>query len=229
MAGRIWSPGGSRVAFSVRTANGFLVMARTPGDPTVVDTLYESPARVTPTSWTDSGMVVQLRGQRDDIMFLDIESQSLTPLLATTTDEQNGRISPTGRWITYGAQGTGDENIYVRLVSGEGSRITATHSGGSQPAWGAGGTRIYFKTPDGGINWVSFDDETGATGQEVVLAPALTLGGGDGFDASPYGEQIAIVAWNDEEYNAKMEVVVNWSSEFAEKCGRANEPSATAF
>ncbi len=161
--------------------------------------------------------MIETRGQRTDISLYDIDTKKVIELIATAEDEAYGRISPSGRWITFQARRGEDPNIYAQLVSGQGSRITVSSSGGRHPAWGAGGAGIFYRTQNGGINWVSFDDVTGAVGPEVVLAQPLTLGGGDGFDVSPTGEHVAIVAWNDEEYNARLEIVVNWDLEFAEK------------
>jgi eukaryotic-like serine/threonine-protein kinase len=213
----VWSPDGLRVAYAL-SGDASLILARTPGDPTSLETLYESPESGTlATSWTESGLVIQTRGQRNDISLFNIDTKTLTPLIATAEDEAIGRISSNGRWIAYQAAQGGEANIYVQLVSGQGSKIKVSPAGGSKPAWGAGGTSIFYRTPDGGIDWVSFDPETGAVGPKVVLAQPRTLGGGDGFDVSPTGEHVAIVAWNDEEYNARMEIVVNWDLKFSEK------------
>jgi Tol biopolymer transport system component len=76
----------------------------------------------------------------------------VTALVETRFGEGGGVVSPDGHWLAYGANNSGEFEIYVRpfpSVGGELSQIST--SGGTQAAWARDGREIYYRARDGAV------------------------------------------------------------------------------
>jgi Tol biopolymer transport system component len=78
--------------------------------------LTQSPNEQFPTSISpDGAFAVFSYNTTQDLMLLALSRDGLAqPLVQTKFIEENGEISPDGRWITYESNQLGQREIYVR-------------------------------------------------------------------------------------------------------------------
>ncbi|UCF38906.1 MAG: serine/threonine-protein kinase [Acidobacteriota bacterium] len=66
--------------------------------------------------------------------------------LATQFSESFAKISPDSRWVAYVSNETGGNEIYVRPFPDAGGRWQISTDGGEFPIWGAGSTKLYYRS-----------------------------------------------------------------------------------
>jgi eukaryotic-like serine/threonine-protein kinase len=67
----------------------------------------------------------------------------------TTNGEDNGDISPDGRWLVYQSNESGAWDIYVRPMRDleRGARVIVSTGGGMQPRWSRNGRELFYISP----------------------------------------------------------------------------------
>ena len=74
----------------------------------------------------------------------------LRPLVVTPFLEQNGEVSPDGRWMAYEADQSGTFEIYVRPFPNVNSgRFQISRESGTQPMWSRDGRELFFRSNEG--------------------------------------------------------------------------------
>jgi serine/threonine-protein kinase len=81
-----------------------------------------------------------------DIWIARVENgkATLEPLTQTPDIEGWPEFSPDGRWLAYGSDTSGRNEVYVRPFPGPGPRQQVSLEGGSNPAWSPTGREIFF-------------------------------------------------------------------------------------
>ncbi|MGQ0732131.1 MAG: hypothetical protein ACT4QD_00595 [Acidobacteriota bacterium] len=70
------------------------------------------------------------------------------PLLQTGFSEQQGQISPDGRWLAYSSNQSGHEEVYVRSFPDLAGPWQISTNGGGDPRWRRDGTELYYVAED---------------------------------------------------------------------------------
>jgi len=149
----VWSPDGRRVAFSSNRAGTFDLYQH-PSDGSGGDEVLLKNSNVKfATDWSPDGRFllyyeIDPKSKRDLWLLPTSEQGERTPMavLQTEFNEANGRFSPDGRWITYTADDTGTEEVYVQPSPGGGKgRWLVSQGGGALPMWSANGREIYYR------------------------------------------------------------------------------------
>ena len=108
---------------------------------------WEFPAAITP----DDRLLLFQRSERSgtmDFFTLDLEGDRVPrPFLATAEIEENGDLSPDGRWVSYQADSEGTSEIYVRPFPGPGLPVKVSTGGGQWPRWSVRGDEIFYRCP----------------------------------------------------------------------------------
>ncbi len=140
-----------------------------------------------------------------DIMQVELAgSRPVTPLVQTPVDEDNGVVSPDGRWLAYQANDSGTVEIYVRpypdVASG---RWQVSTGGGTQPVWARDGRELFYVSPTGALMRIGDRGTSwGATPPTAVFrngaAESADVGrwndtGGVGYDVSADGARFLLV------------------------------------
>ncbi|MGE0814213.1 MAG: TolB family protein [Vicinamibacterales bacterium] len=135
-----------------------------------------------------------------DIMQIELAgSRTVTPLVQTPATEDNGVVSPDGRWLAYQANDSGTVEIYVRPYPGVASgRWQVSTGGGTQPVWSRGGQELFYVAPTGALMRVGVERGTswGATPPTAVLKDGAVLTLGEGprqYDVSPDGQRFLVL------------------------------------
>jgi serine/threonine-protein kinase len=67
------------------------------------------------------------------------------PLLATNFNEYYPGLSPDGRWLAYVSDESGQNEVYVRPLTGGGAKVLVSQNGGSEPVWSRNGAELFYR------------------------------------------------------------------------------------
>ncbi|MBI1874607.1 MAG: PD40 domain-containing protein [Acidobacteria bacterium] len=217
----VWTPDGGRLVFSSSRAGGVLNLFWQAADGTgAAERLTESSNLQRPTGITPDGTqvvffeVTPTRGSDLRLLALrsdrrsrrsgrgePVEPRRVTPLLETRFDEQNGVISPDGRWLAYGSDSSGSFGIYGRPFPnvGEGQWQVST-AGGTRPLWARSGRELFYVAPDGALMAVPVEPRgagwhAGPPAKRLEGRYVMVVGGNPGrhYDVSPDGRRFLLI------------------------------------
>jgi Tol biopolymer transport system component len=114
-------------------------------------TLFAAKQKNWAVSFSPAGGLVTAVHSQDgiqaELVVASIDSTAtMRPLIKTASDAFTPRISPDGRWIAYGSDESGANEIYVASMSGSGGRMQVSTAGGLEPVWAPDGHTIYYRT-----------------------------------------------------------------------------------
>jgi hypothetical protein len=139
-------------------------------------------------------------------------------LLGTPFDEQNGMISPDGRWLAYVSNESGREEVYVRPFPGLGGKVQVSMEGGTEPMWAPDGKELFYRDRKK-MMVVPVTTETDfkpGTPKLLFEGPYQTgLWGGisSNFDIMPDGEQFVMIRPAERSTSQQLNIVLNWYQE----------------
>jgi eukaryotic-like serine/threonine-protein kinase len=145
--GPTWSPDGNQVAFnSTREPPGIYVQSLDPpGSAKLV--LRRGPSPHVPGAWSpDGGTLVFMEANPrtgGDLWTLTLDGTA-APLLATSAQERDPRLSPDGRWLAYQSNTAGRDDVYVASFPSLASTQLVSIDGGTSPRW-AGAREIVYR------------------------------------------------------------------------------------
>ncbi len=143
----IWSPDSNTVAFTVYPEDQLYTKAtRT--------SAKEEPLRINGTntfasSWSPDGkyLVFSQTGAttRNDIWLLPLDGDRKPKLFKQTPfAEEEGKISPDGRWMAFTSDASGQREVYIEAMATGGLQRQISVAGGNNPQWRADGMELYF-------------------------------------------------------------------------------------
>jgi dipeptidyl aminopeptidase/acylaminoacyl peptidase len=124
-------------------------------------------------------------------------------LLRTPASEQVPAFSPDGHWIAYASDATGNFEVYVRPISGDG-KWQVSAGGGNNPIWSPAARQLFYADPQRRIVVVDYTDDGGSfkRGNPRPWAdkPILNFGVGGGtlFDVMPDGKRLILLPETEE-------------------------------
>lgn len=184
-----WSPDGRRIAY-FSTLNGATDLYWIPADGSGPAEKVVAGADVTglsTTSWTPDGSRILFDGIADDsaksedIFAVGTGSERTRQVvLATTDEEQDGQVSPDGRWLAYVSDEGGNFQVYVRPFMREGGRWLVSTGAAVNPLWTSNGELTYRDFTSGDM--ISAKLALNPTAVRVLERTRL-------FDGRPYVSQ----------------------------------------
>jgi hypothetical protein len=177
----------------------------------------------------------QARDTDFDVSVLSMEGErSLRTLLDSPAAEFSPSISPTGTWIAYVSDETGQNEIHVDHFPDLRGKQTISTGGGRDPVWSLDGSELFYRDLRGiRMMVVPFDIDTAVVGEarvafELPESTGLSEGnysrpeagnqaGGTPFDLAPDGQRFLMVrrgAASAVDASAPPEIILvqNWSA-----------------
>jgi Tol biopolymer transport system component len=168
-------------------------------------------------------MLLRLDGER-----------KVDPLVKTGFLEQNGEVSPDGRWLAYEANDSGQFEIYVRRFPDvDAGRWPVSSGGGAQPLWSRDGKELFYLGPTNALMSVRLQQGSewrAAAPIRVLDLPAARRGspvGGTGrsYDVGSDGRFVFVTESRRDADRARdaspdtraLIVVLNWGEELKQR------------
>jgi eukaryotic-like serine/threonine-protein kinase len=231
--GPVWTPDSQEVVYT--TGPPFAFLSKPAGGPLPTRHLVTTsgPGGVAAGDWSPDGRYLVFSylsearlGEHppfDIGIFTTDARDRWKPLLQSDAAELNPDISPTGNWIAYGSNQTGQFEVYIERFPELGTRQMVSKGGGIQPVWAPNGKEIFYRSVDGRrMLAVPFDPRSGVRGDPVKVfegSYAPYLGGLPfrSYDVTPDGKRFIIVKELPGQTQAagtsQLNVVLNWSAE----------------
>jgi len=164
----VWSPDGSRLAFSW-DKDGHNDVYLKPVGGGAEKLLLKEQRPTYPLDWSADGRFL-LIGVLDpkthaDLWMLPLDGSGAKPLLQTPFNEAEARISPDGRFLAYTSDESGRPEVYVRPLPSLDEKWQVSPQGGSKAEWRRDGKELFYLAADGKLM-------------------SLELKGGGGFEGS---------------------------------------------
>ena len=217
-AAAIWSPDGSRVAFSSERGGPGRLFVRSVGGEGSEQAMLKTTDAEIPGSWSRDGrfLAYQIPGGTTDwdIWILPLTGDRKPfPFLKTNAREVLPIFSPDGRWIAYQSNDSGKYDVYVAPFPGPGPSIPISTAGGREPAWRGDGKELFYVADDGKMMAVPIR-ESGASlepGLPVTLFDTRSRQSLIGrYDVTPDGKKFLVVTRVVDREIPPIVVVVNW-------------------
>ncbi len=149
----LWTPDGRRLVFSSSGEGGSIGLFWMPADGTGKPERMTSGDVHLATGLSPDGTHVvfyqNTQTARGDLLTMSLEGDHrVQPLLQTPFDEQEGTISPDGRWIAYESDSSGRSEVYVRpFPAVAGGQWQVSTASGRRPLWARDGQELFYLAP----------------------------------------------------------------------------------
>jgi serine/threonine-protein kinase len=220
----LWTPDGRALIFTSQAGGVLGALFRQAADGTgVAERLSDGPAIRRATAFVPDGSAVLFNDDADIMMLTMGREHRTQPVIQTSQLEQDGVISPDGRWLAYAGFDSGSSQVFVRpFPNVNDSRTQISTAGGGQPLWSRNGRDLFYMAPDGTLMSAAVrPDATWQSQPPVPVVDGRILGNVSVslrvFDVSPDGRRFLMITdapGRELEAGAPRIVVVqNWLQE----------------
>ncbi len=212
-----WSHDGTRLFFSSDrngTVGLYEKLASGAGEAELL--LDSAESKLLDSSAPNGDLVYQSKNAQTgwDLWVLPEEGSEPEPYLRTEAQEQDGRLSPDGRWLAYSSDESGRDEVFVSGFPSPIGKWLVSTDGGRMPCWRKDGKELFYIAPDNRIVAVAVTvGSTFARGapRPLFIAPVSRVGFTE-FDVSSDGTRFLVNALADEGPGAPITVVLNWTA-----------------
>jgi Tol biopolymer transport system component len=221
----VWTPDGSRVAFTSWTNNTHVgdLFEKPANGAHDEQRLLVSPDHKIPNDWSPDGRTLLYVNQDSatgsDLWALPIGgTEKPFPIVQTRFNEDEGQFSPDGRWIAYRSDESGREEIYVQAFPGPAGKQQVSTAGGSQPRW-RNGKELFYVAADTKLMSVPMalptQGQTLKVGVPVPLFRTRLVGVDQPkaqYAVAPDGQRFLMNVIADEATASPITIVQNWTA-----------------
>ena len=195
-----WSPAGDRLAFTWNRIGAYNLYSIAADGSTSPEQLTDGTEWSIATAWLPDGSGI-LFGRQDAAASSDLwllrpgEATPEQPLLTGPFWEDDGRVSPDGRWLAYTSNESGVSEVYVRSYPDLGVKLAISSGGGSTPRWAPNGRELFYRSGD---RLMHVEIGAGAALGSAIPRSLLDLESDAGsfleeYDLSPDGRRFVMV------------------------------------
>ena len=173
--------------------------------------------------WSPDGRYLLFHLSAPSKLYAASLSGDRTTLLLAQTQGMfdSAHFSPDGKWVSYGANESGQYEVFVASFPAFDRRRKVSAHGGGQARWRADGNELFYLTPDGQMMSVAItaDAKTGAIEfkaptllfQSPIARPTMTI---DQYDVTHDGQRFLFVRARVEASTLlpPITVAVNWQA-----------------
>jgi len=217
----VWSPDVTRIAFSFfgsEAKGGHAALRIKKLDGGNDEILVESADERWVEDWSRDGRFLSVRtivasGLRNDQLWvLDTKGDRRMTPFVTEGNNGDSRFSPDGRWIAYGSDESGRDEVYVRAFPGPGGKWQVSTAGGSSPRWRGDGRELFYASNDDRM--IAVPISSGATfhaGAPVELFSSPNLSD-EYYDVSSDGNRFIVGALSAAQGSPPLDLIVHWTA-----------------
>ena len=231
----VWTPDGSRVAFSSFGEGVFDIFRKSVGRSGAMEQLTSGQYRIA-TSFSPDGKILVYRQQGVDgwdigMLRLDREQKpEPTMLLAESFAELHAMVSPDGRWMAYTSDESGRFEVYVRSFPELRGQKKMSMDGGMEPVWKRDGTELYYRNGDKMMSVPTTSPEEFIPGRPELLFESpyesVQRGVTTNYDVAEDGRFLMVQREETVANTWRINVVLNW---FEELSAGAPSPKGDGF
>jgi Tol biopolymer transport system component len=150
----VWSPDGKRLAFVRQTAATADFYQKATGGNGQEELLLHAGINGTTLDWSPDGKWILYHQQERDTGFdlwllpLDGDRKPI-PYLQTPANEALGAFSPSGRWIAYQSDESGQNQIYIQTMPSGNAKYQISTAGGTYPHWRRDSKELFYVSTEG--------------------------------------------------------------------------------
>jgi eukaryotic-like serine/threonine-protein kinase len=228
----VWSPNGSRIAFSGNIAGLETALLQKPTSGTgQEEELFRSAGdRTAATSWSRDGRyllyVVVDSKTNSDLWALSLDgAPKALPFLRSEAAESQAQFSPNlqdaSRWVALTSNESGRDEVQLRTFPDAQNRLIVSSGGGHSPRWRGDGKELFYVAADGTVMAVAISYNPWRVGVATPLFQAprdfntLNATGRRGpapWDVTPDGQRFLFVAPVQSGGQSQFTVVLNWQT-----------------
>jgi serine/threonine protein kinase len=153
------------------------------------------------TDWSSDGKYVATtvahQGTGSDLVIFSIETNEFEIFLQTEDTEQSAKFSPSGRWLAFESDVSGEMEVYVRAFPGPGGEWQVSTNGGIRPLWRADGRELFYLANDGQMMSVVVESKEGFRHDTPValfeFEGWVTAEGTTTFEVAPDGSKFLVM------------------------------------
>jgi serine/threonine protein kinase/Tol biopolymer transport system component len=223
MRGRlaVWSPDGTKIAFSGRERGPIPLIAAADGGGKSAPLLAER-IQGWPGDWSADGRTIVgtvfRPGTGYDIFATEVGSRTAAFLVASKFAESDPSLSPDGRWLAYAASDESKNwNVYVRPFGRDGGPVRISRAGGRYPRWNRKGGELFFSAADGTLTRATLRPGpvfslagTAALFRRSELVPSSAPAASPTYDAAPDGTRFIIPIVLEESQPPSIVALTDW-------------------
>jgi serine/threonine-protein kinase len=224
-ASPVWSPDGSRVFFiGLGGAERLAIWSQRADGGADPEKVLSINGQATAIALAPDGRSLLYQGYTDNnwnIFRVQLDSSRVvTPFLSTPANESSVSFSPDGRWVAVATDESGQGEVYVRSYPNPSlSKVQISTGGGSEPAWSADGTRLYYLA-SGNVGLaakLSMSPSVRVIARDTVLRETgglIPTGLTTEYDVAKDGRVLGLALKKDD---YQLVVVPNWRAELAQR------------
>ena len=217
----LWTPDGSKVTFnSLREGITLDLYWKAADGGGEVERLLQRERAQYPISWSPDGQTLAFSelsptGGGLDNWILPLGGDPVE-LTVTAFDERSPSFSPTGDWLAYRSNESGQMELYVRSYPGAGGRQRVSTEGGEEPVWSRDGRELFYRN---GTELMVVSVEAGASGLRLGTPRSLFRGydvqaaGTQNYDVSSDGQLFVMVQSDETLTPSQINITLNWFDE----------------
>jgi len=214
----VWSPDGSRVAFSSNRNGPASIFTKNVGGASTEELLLQTGNPIFPTDWTRGYIVYYMTDSTvtGDVWALPTSGEAEPiPLLTSSYGEFSAVVSPNGRWMAYQSDESGQFEVYVTPFPKTGRKWQVSSGGGSSPTWMPDGRGIVYI---GNNTFYRVETDTGGDtfgiGASGALFESNTV---ISYDMAPDGQHLVLIEDADEGDIIPLTLVTGWDTDIVNR------------